>query len=147
MATTEATPSAFTYDIVLPEDSEWIPVQYEGNFLKPIMLTDDGEWAMLAKLAKGTVEPRHRHIGSFSNYLISGAIEIYGKRIGPGAWMIERDGAIHDGVTALEDSVAYLHGRGGAGELLGPNDEVLATVDYVAWVKTLAEMAGLTLAK
>lgn len=147
MSTTEATPASVTYDFVNPDDNDWIAVQPEGNFLKPIYLTDDGEWAMLAKLAKGTVEPRHRHIGSFSNYLISGAIEIYGQRLGPGAWMLERDGALHEGVTALEESVAYLHGKGGAGELLGPNDEVLATIDYVAWVKTLIEMSGITVVK
>lgn len=143
--TTTSEPT-ITYDIVVPDELDWIPVQPPGNFLKPIRLGPNGEWAMFAKLAKGCVEPKHRHIGSFSNLLLSGAVELYGQRVEAGSWMIERDGAIHEGVTALEESVAYLEGTGGGGELLDDDGNVILTVDYVEWIKVLVEEHGLTLA-
>ena len=146
MSTTEASPTETTYDIVNPDEMDWIAVEPPGNFLKPIRLSADGEWALLAKLAKGCVEPRHRHIGSFSNFVISGSIEIYGQKVTAGSWMLERDGAIHDGVTALEDSVAYLEGKGGGAQLLTEDDEVILEVDYVAWIKSLIEDNGLNVA-
>jgi anti-sigma factor ChrR (cupin superfamily) len=129
--TISETPEVNAYeDRVHPDNLEWIPLPVEGNFIKPLRVNESGDWAILLKIAAGTVEPRHRHVGSVSSYIISGEVEVFGKVAGPGDWLYELDGAIHEGTTAISDKVSLVQGSAKGLELLDDDDQVIQFFDY-----------------
>jgi anti-sigma factor ChrR (cupin superfamily) len=140
------TPNVNAYeDRVSPDQLEWLPLPEPGNFIKPLRVTDSGDWAILLKIAAGTVEPRHRHVGSVSAYIIEGTVEVFGEPAGPGSFIYELDGAIHEGTTAISENLQLVQGSESSKglEFLDEDHQVIGFFDYrEAFKHVMSQAAG-----
>jgi hypothetical protein len=64
-----------------------------------------GEWAVLYRWKKGFVAPRHKHLGAIHAYIVSGRLKLRDVELGPGDYIHEANGMVHDVTEALEDTL------------------------------------------
>jgi hypothetical protein len=125
------------------ESLAWIPLPppLVGNWIKPLRISEEtGDMSLLFKFDAGTREVRHRHIGPANFLVLSGCVEIWGREAGPGCWMYEPAGAVHDGTFFPVDTVILSNAQGPI-VLLDDDDNVTGVVDWQA-VKQIVDSAS-----
>lgn len=106
-------------------DLEWIDTG-GGNAFKPLWYSDEtGAWTALIKGKAGQVNPPHTHLGPADFYVLTGSIDYRGGSAGPGAWVYEPAGAVHDATTHPVETV-YLANVRGPIAYHGPDGKVVA---------------------
>ena len=65
---------------------------------------ESGRWAVLLKWKKGYVAPAHKHLSAAFVYVLSGRLQVRDNVYGPGDFVCEPNGMVHDTTTALEDT-------------------------------------------
>jgi hypothetical protein len=119
-------------DMIDTNTIEWIPLPAPlvGNAIKPLRISrETGDMSILFKMDAGTREVRHRHIGPANFLVLSGIVEIWGKQAGPGTWMYEPAGALHEGTSFPVETVVLSNSQGPI-TVLDDDDNVLGVVDW-----------------
>ena len=114
--------------LVDTDDMPWTRLPDGADYKLLWTSEETGAWTMLVSAPAGTTNGRHRHLGPADFFVIKGRIDYVGGSAGPGAWLYEPAGAVHDKTSHPEDTV-YLANVRGPLEILGPKDEVVAVVD------------------
>jgi hypothetical protein len=88
-------------------DSGWVQTDKDGLAFMKVLWTDaaTGEWAVLYQWKKGFVAPRHKHLGAIHAYIVSGRLKLRDVELGPGDYIHEANGMVHDETVALEDTL------------------------------------------
>lgn len=92
-------------DTVARADEEpWLPTG--GNsFLKLLWAgAETGSWAALFRWPKGYVAAPHKHLSAAHTFVLKGRLELREGELGPGDYMYERNGMVHESTRALEDT-------------------------------------------
>jgi quercetin dioxygenase-like cupin family protein len=95
-------------DTHVPASEEgWVQTDKEGKAFMKVLWTDSatGEWAVLYRWKKGFVAPRHKHLGAIHAYIVSGRLRLRDVELGPGDYVHEANGMVHDETEALEDTL------------------------------------------
>ena len=95
-------------DTLVPSsEAGWVQTDKEGLAFMKVLWTDSatGEWAVLYRWKKGFVAPRHKHLGAIHAYVVSGRLKLRDVELGPGDYIHEANGMIHDVTEALEDTL------------------------------------------
>lgn len=92
--------------MVQAQDQEWIPFDDSGQAFIKVLWTgsETGRWAVIIRWLKGYSAPSHKHLSGAHVYMISGRIQVRDGVIGPGDYLYERNGMVHEATTALEDT-------------------------------------------
>ena len=95
-----------------------------GNAMKVLWVSEEtGAWIALIKAAAGQVNPPHVHLGPADFFVLSGRLEYRGGAAGPGAYVREPAGAVHDATTTPVETV-YLANVQGPIAFFGPDGTI-----------------------
>ena len=109
--------------LVDTEAMEW-DGEGTGNAMKVLWVSEEtGAWIALIKAAAGQVNPPHVHLGPADFFVLSGRLEYRGGSAGPGAYVREPAGAVHDATTSPVETV-YLANVQGPIAFFGPDGSI-----------------------
>ena len=94
---------------------EWIPQRFDPDrhFMKVLWVgPETGRVAVLIRSLKGSVTPRHKHLGDAHVFMLKGRLRVRDSELVAGDYLYEANGMIHDETKALEDT-EYLMIMGG----------------------------------
>lgn len=92
-------------DTVARSSEPWIPTGDDGSALKVLWTgSETGSWAALFRWPAGYVAGPHKHLSAAHTFVLSGRIAIRDEEFGPGDYIYERNGMIHDETKAIEDT-------------------------------------------
>jgi 2,4'-dihydroxyacetophenone dioxygenase len=123
VTTTQPSPPVLTNPLASLLDTESMPWDGEGsgNAMKVLWVSEEtGAWIALIKSAAGQVNPPHVHLGPADFFVLSGRLEYRGGVAGPGAYVREPAGAVHDATTTPVETV-YLANVQGPIAFFGPD--------------------------
>lgn len=87
--------------------TEWTEGTYAGSERAMLRTTPEGGYAALIRLKAGAKGFKHTHISGEDAFVVSGLVDISGKKLGPGDYLYTEPGEIHQ-LVALEDSMVYV---------------------------------------
>ncbi len=121
-------------------DAGWLQTDKDGLAFMKVLWTDaaTGEWAVLYRWKKGFVAPRHKHLGAIHAYIVSGRLRLRDAELGPGDYIHEANGMVHDETEALEDTLQLNIANG---PLLFFNDTEITGLAGWEQMRRLAERA------
>jgi anti-sigma factor ChrR (cupin superfamily) len=93
----ESEPAGFSFRF--EGDADWMPHPVPGIRMKVLAVNQASRYVtVLLDVAPGTRVPPHRHDGAEECYVISGALQTFGRRLGPGDFLHADPGTDHDEV-------------------------------------------------
>ena len=101
--------------VVHSEKLEWIPQRFDPDrhFMKVLWTgPETGRVAVLIRSLKGSVTPRHKHLGDAHVYMLKGRLSVRDSELVAGDYLYEANGMTHGETKALEDT-EYLMILGG----------------------------------
>jgi len=114
-----------------------------GNALKVLWASEEtGAWSALIKSAAGQVNPPHVHLGPADFFVLSGRMEYRGGVAGPGAWIYEPSGAVHDATTTPVETI-YLANVRGPIAFFGPDGSIASVTNGEEMRRRFAELRAL----
>jgi quercetin dioxygenase-like cupin family protein len=91
--------------LVRTNELDWIDTG-SGNLFRVLRVSKEtGAFSILIKAPAGQVNDPHTHIGPADFYVISGQIDYRGGSAGPGDWIYEPAGAVHEATTHPVETV------------------------------------------
>jgi quercetin dioxygenase-like cupin family protein len=91
-------------DTLVRADAPWIEQSPNARMKVLWVGRETGTFALLIHWKKGHVAAPHKHLAGAHAYVISGRIQVRDGVLGPGDYVYEPDGILHDATTALEDT-------------------------------------------
>jgi quercetin dioxygenase-like cupin family protein len=88
------TPAGFVFRLAL--DDDWLPHPVPGIRMKVLAMNRRNGYAtLLLDVAPGTRFPAHHHDGDEECYVLSGSVNTFGRRLGPGDFLHADAGTDH----------------------------------------------------
>ena len=53
---------------------QWEPTKYPGIYIRTLYKDPSGKWTTLTKMEKGSVLPKHKHVGLEQSYVLEGTL-------------------------------------------------------------------------
>lgn len=95
------------------EDLPWLPLAPRVGIRVLSMDPKVGSYAVMLRAEAGGVLPRHRHLGEAEIYMIKGSgNHPQAGDFRPGDFITERNGAVHDALEFMEETVLLMFARG-----------------------------------
>ena len=86
-------------------EEPWIPTGGDGSALKVLWTgPETGAWAALFRWPAGYVAAPHKHLSAAHTFVLSGRLAVRTDEFGPGDYIYERNGMVHDETRAVEDT-------------------------------------------
>ncbi|MEM7404631.1 MAG: cupin domain-containing protein [Pseudomonadota bacterium] len=104
-------------------DMQWTETVPGKAYAKVVWTgAESGGWAALVRWMKGYAGPPHKHLTAAHTFVLSGCLFVDGHAYGPGTYVYEPTGIIHQRAEALEDTEFFFISNGpilflGDGEL------------------------------
>jgi len=93
---------------IAPEQGHWRPFG-PGVEIK-VLHKRDGIMSYLLRMAPGSELPNHRHPHDEECVVIEGRVQMGDVAMGPGGYLMERQGTLHPPLRTVDGAVIYLRG-------------------------------------
>jgi anti-sigma factor ChrR (cupin superfamily) len=130
--------------LVDTNDLAWVQLEPDTAYKLLWTSEESGAWTMLVRADAGATNARHRHLGPADFFVLSGQIDYAGGSAGPGCWLYEPVGAVHDRTSHPVDTV-YLANVRGPLEILDDDGRTITVIDGFRFRRDV-EQAGRTTA-
>ena len=93
--------------LVHSDKLEWIPQRIDPtrHFMKVLWIgPESGRAAVLIRSLKGSIVPRHKHLGDAHVLMLKGRLKVRDAELVAGDYLYEANGMIHPATEALEDT-------------------------------------------
>ena len=93
--------------LVHSDKLEWIPQRFDPkrHFMKVLWIgPESGQVAVLLRSLKGSIVPRHKHLGDAHVLMLRGRLKVRDAELVAGDYLYEANGMIHHETEALEDT-------------------------------------------
>src|SRR5690606_33397446 len=128
-------------DVIHTEDVQWLSLA-PGVSMRPLRLDpESGAFTIMNRAMPGAVLPRHKHLSLSEIYVLKGrSTHPQTGYTGPGDYICEHAGAVHDPLHFTEETVLFMVNHGPSAFL--NDDDSTAFVMDVNSVQQLLEAQG-----